>query len=195
MKNTPFWMIFMLALMPWLLSGCGNGPEKLKDNEFQEIKIGNEYSLKVPAYMKKTDSLQTDKAVTLQYQNNEKRAYVVVLGENKGDSAEVIKAMKDYNEKLSIVQNYRDFRIKFTKDVIKVTKEYPAKSLKINGLDAEIVHIDGVIDHQGKEGPIAYSMAFIEGKNKMYSVMAWTSLQQRAHFEDTFQKILTSFKQ
>jgi len=195
MKNTSFWMIAMLVLTPWLLSSCGGGPEKLEDKEFQEVKIGNEYSLKVPKYMQKTDSLQSDSAVTLQYQNNEKQAYVIVLGENKGDGSEVIKAIKGYDEKLSIVQNYRDFRVKFTKDVIKVTKEHPAKSLKINGLNAEIVHIDGVIDHQGKEGPIAYSMAFIEGKDKMYSIMAWTSLEQRAHFADTFQKILTSFKQ
>ncbi|OJJ14419.1 hypothetical protein BKI52_42305 [marine bacterium AO1-C] len=195
MKNKPYWMIFALALMPWLISSCGGGPEKLEETDFQEIKIGNEYSLKIPKYLQKTDSLQTDAAVTLQYQNNAKQAYVIVLGETKGDSAEVIKDIKGYNDKLSIVQNYRDFRIKYTKDVIKVTKEYPPKSLKINGLDAEIVNIDGVIDHQGKEGPIAYSMAFIEGKDKMYSVMAWTSLKQRAHFEDTFQKILTSFKQ
>ncbi len=188
-------MAILMASLPWWLSSCNQGPEQLADDQFKEVKIGNEYQLKVPKYMKKTDSLQADTAVTLQYQNNAKQAYVIVLGEPKGEQAETIKAIAGYNPKLSIVQNYRDFRMKYTKDVIKVTKEYPVKPLKINGLNAEIVHLDGIIDHQGKEGPIAYSMAFIEGKNKMYSVMAWTSLEQRAYFEDTFQKILTSFKQ
>ena len=193
MKKIQLWII--LIMIGLALTNCGNGPEKLSDEDFQEVKFNNEYSLKLPKYLKKTDSLQTDSSVTSQYKNLEKRVYVVVFGENKGNNAEVIKELKNYNEKLSVVQNYRDFRLKYLKDVVNVTKVHPAKSVKINGMNAEIVAVDGVIDHQKTKGPIAYTIAFIEGKDKMYSVLTWTNLEKRPHYENTFEKILMSFKQ
>jgi hypothetical protein len=74
-------------------------------------------------------------------------------------------------------------------DVIKKT---PVKKLKINGLHAASIEIDANIE--GVEVPITYFLTFIEGKGKLYMIMAWTLADKKDNHRETFEQMAQSFK-
>lgn len=187
--------IICTIMISMALTNCGGSkvPEELSKEDFQTLKVGKEYSLQVPKYMKRITDLH--KEASLQCQNEKKQTYLLVIGEKKGEAGENIKLIPGYQDSLTLVQNYRNFRLGITKESIQVNNVSEKKALKINGLNAEIVEVEGTVENQGKKVNVAYTMAFVEGKEKMYMAMVWTSLVRKEKYKHTFRQILQSFKQ
>ena len=65
------------------------------------------------------------------------------------------------------------------------------KKATINGVDAEIV--DFVAKPENIETFIYYKVAFIESKEKLYMVMAWTLAETKDKYDAEMEKMLNSF--
>jgi hypothetical protein len=178
----------------FLLSSClnfSNKEESVADTEFKTIKTGSEYSLDVPSHMRETDNLND--VASLQFQNIFKEMYVVVIDEDKQEFIDTFIELEEYDTTKSVAENYRTVQMKSFGESIEITSQSEPKAVRINGLDAQKVQFDGRIESVKAE--IAYFITYIEGREKMYMIMAWTLKDRKQKYNKILDAISESFRQ
>jgi len=168
-------------------SGNSNNSDIL-NSKFDLVRINNEYSIELPSFMEVSDDLNDD--ASLQYQNIFKEVYVIVIDENKEEFKEVFIDLGDYDDSVSMVKNYKDIQLSFLKEAVEVNSVTELESSIINGLPFEIVEVDG----KSEEVEVVYNIAYVDGKDKVYMIMAWTEKRRNEKNKALFQKIIKSFK-
>ncbi|WP_347921745.1 hypothetical protein [Pontimicrobium sp. SW4] len=185
--------IIFLSLFTLLLTSCVEPSGNKKNNtllntDFELIRVNNQYSIELPTFMKESEDLNED--ASLEYQNIFKETYTIVIDESKEDFISAFKDLGEFNESLSIAKNYKNIQLQFLGEEVSISRAEDIESSTINGLPFEITEVDATID--GID--IGYTLAFVEGENYVYMVMAWTLQNKHDKYRDLFQKIVKSFK-
>ena len=139
-----------------------------------------------------TGTTGLNEEASLQYQSLLKEAYLLVIDEPKAGFEEVYRDLNQYDDDLSIMQNYRDARIKILSRTTEINRKTKPEFLKINGLDAETMELDANIE--GVANEISYFLTFIEGDDRVYMIMAWTLKNKKIEHKKTFKTIAESFE-
>ncbi|WP_421812194.1 hypothetical protein [Flagellimonas sp.] len=192
MKNRIPAIIFLLLLST---TSCINSKSKKDDstlgaNSYHTISIDGKYRLDLPKFMTGTTGLNEE--ASLQYQSLLKEAYLLVIDEPKADFEEVYRVLEQYDDELSVLQNYRDARLQILSRTTKINNKSEPQSLRINGLDAETVELDAIVNGMGNE--ISYFLTFVEGEDNVYMIMAWTLKDKKIEHKKTFKTIAESFE-
>jgi hypothetical protein len=187
-------LLLLCLFGAFLFVSCGNllkKEEKLDEAELVSVKINDEYSVKIPDYMKKAESLNDE--ASLQYQNVFKETYVIVIDEPKQEFVDTFEQLGEYDSTKSPIENYQIVQMKNLVEGIDISKQTDPKNFKIHGLNAIHIQIDGSVEDVNDE--IAYFLTFIEGKEKCYMMMAWTLKSRKEKYSNTFDTIAKSFRQ
>jgi hypothetical protein len=186
---------FLLFLAAVYLSACTEKQKNEGKNDtvaFKRVSINQgEYSMDVPEYMSKASSLND--GASLQYQNLFKEAYVIVIDENKDLYIKTYKEMSVYDTTRSVISNYMDTQIQSTTNTLDVISKSKISSFNANGVKAKSVEIDANLE--GVSAPITYFITCIEGKDKLYLVMAWTMQNRKDTHRDTFNRMVRTFRE
>ena len=166
-----------------------NEEEASIEDDFNLITINNEYIMYVPKYMKVAYDLNEE--ASLQYQNAFKEAYVVVIDESKEEFVEIYREIDEYDESLSVIENYKKTQVQYFEEDMNIAKLTEAKRNTINGLNAEVIEMDARI--AGIDFDITYTVAFIEGNEKVYMIMAWTLESKKAKYRPDVKQMINSF--
>lgn len=158
--------------------------------DLETVSINNDYSMGIPTYMTKAKSLNDE--ASLQFQNMFKETYVVVIDENKQEYVDAYKELSGYDTTRSVLLNYADTQMQLTTANLDVVNKTRIAPLKINGLSAATTEIDANIE--GVRPVISYFLTFIEGKEKIYMIMAWTLQDKKETHRATFERMARSFK-
>ncbi|PKV52724.1 hypothetical protein ATE84_4844 [Aquimarina sp. MAR_2010_214] len=193
MKNTS--KLLILFVLGQLLTSCFTSNKNKNDTLFIEedfvpVEINNQYELSVPKYMKEAHDLNDD--ASLQYKNIYKETYIVVIDEPKEEMISTFKELEEYNDSLSVIKNYKNIQLHILNEVIDINMTSDPKSLQISGLDAEFVEFDGKIE--GLAFDISYFLTFIEGKENVYMIMAWTLKNRKEKYRKAFEMATKSFR-
>jgi len=185
--------IFAIACLLVIANSCldssGNSNNSdILNSKFDLVRINNEYSMELPSFMEVSDDLNDD--ASLQYQNIFKEVYVIVIDESKEEFKEVFIDLGDYDDSVSMVKNYKDIQLSFLKEAVEVNSVTELESSIINGLPFEIVEVDG----KSEDVEVVYNIAYVDGKDKVYMIMAWTEKRRNEKNKALFQKIIKSFK-
>ncbi len=174
MKNYIY--AFVLAL---ILLSCG------KENEVSTIKKNN-YSVEIPKDLTETKLLND--VASLQYENQFKEFYVIVIDESKESlldffvpNSETPNNLDGYSELLKVNMASVLGKVDFSK----------IKTTQINGMKAKVFSVETKIENLDAY----YKFGFFEGKNSYYQVMLWTLLDKKEEHEPRMQKIIDSFKE
>ncbi len=190
MKN----ISILFLILCFTTSSCIKFKKKDTDESrteiFNTVTVDDEYRVGIPKFMRSTTGLNEEAA--LQYQNAFKEAYTIIIGEPKQEFVDVFMELDQYNENISLLQNYREIQLQSFTSTISVSMESEIKPLKINGLDAESVQIDGSVEGINEE--IAYFLTFIEGTDNIYMMMSWTLKSKKEEHKKTFETIAQSFE-
>jgi hypothetical protein len=143
----------------------------------------------VPSFMTKTKSLNENS--TFQFQNMFKETYVIVIDENTNEFIDAYKEMDAYDTARSVVSNYADTQVQLITSNMNVIDKKEVTFSKINGLDAAATEIDASLD--GVKVPVTYFLTFIEGREKLYMIMAWTLQNRKENHRATFDEMARSF--
>lgn len=186
-------LVLLLVFLVISCSGTNKDKEKrelLASEDFNTVTIKDQYSVALPKYMKEAKNLNRD--ASLQYQNIFKEVYFVIIDEPKQELMEVFKELDEWDASKSVVQNYRDIRLQFLSENVVIENQSAPKVIDINGLEAEVLEIDGKVapDHE-----LAYTLGFVEGKDHVYMITAWTLKEKRERLKTTFERAITSFEQ
>ncbi len=178
MKKIP---ILLLAILS--LNSCQSGDEQ------QSVTIENKYSVSIPSFLTMTRGLNEN--ASLQYQHAWKEFYIIVIDESK---SEVQKALDDNNLSESYtndIKGYSDLLLNgFEKD-ISGSQKSPIIDTLINNMPARLLTVRGRV-----EGIDAfYSLAFIQGKERYYQIMAWTLSSKENEYKLKMDRIMHSLKE
>ncbi len=161
--------------------------EKVYSKNFKVVKVDSLFQISIPKYMKELKTLNPD--ATLQYANIYKEVYTVVIVENKYEFLNFIKEYEEFNDKISLIDNYYESQLKSTKEVMNVQTVKKTNINTIDELNARQFVIKGKIDNIN----IAYQFTFVESENDIYQIINWTLKDRYSRFEQTFKYINSSF--
>ncbi len=191
--STKFASIFVLSIL--FCSACKNFKAKENDSEpkdenFNTVGVNNEYQIEIPRFMNGTTGLNEE--ASLQYQSLRHEAYLLIIDEPKLGFEQVYRDLEQYDDELSVLQNYRDARIQILSRTTKIINKFNSKPFKINGLDAEFLELEAKVN--GVEDEIFYFLTFVDGGEKVYMIMAWTLKNRKEEHKKTFKTIAESFE-
>jgi len=177
------------------LNSCSNvnteaGETVAEDGDYKVIKVDGLYSMTLPTYMKKTVDLNEE--ASLQYQNIFKEAYIIVIEEPIEDIKSTFTMLGLYEESLSALTNYRNIQMGMIAENINITKQEEPKNMLINTLRAEMVEMDGLVE--GIDEAITYYITFLEGRENVYMMMAWTLKDKKEKLRSDYEKMFSSFR-
>lgn len=163
------------------------GPEQLDSNDFHTHNIHEEFLLKIPKYMKKDSSLHPD--AVLAYRNNRKEMGVIVIEEVKIPVWFRLKQDGNYSDSLSLSMNYLQFH---WKEMIK------NQEVKLSRQDSVIIDnrnaAQGILETRINDKEMVYLGTTIEGNEKIFFIICYTSQKNYTKFEMTFKQIISSFQ-
>lgn len=195
--------VIYLAMFGLITASCSSSVDSDSENSLMEaiqsiaetkyntIEVGGEYSLDVPDFMKSTSALNDE--ASLQYNNLFKEKYVIVIDEDKQEFIDVFKELGEYDESKSVIDNYADLQISYFREAGGVIRESKVVSKKINEMEGRQIAIDANV--QGVDESISYWLGYVEGKDKMYSLMAWTLESRKDDFEKEANLMIRSLKE
>lgn len=182
-EQTTMKKITILLLTILSLNSCQSGDEQ------QTVTIENKYSVAIPSFLTKAKGLNDD--ASLQYQHAWKEFYVIVIDESK---SEMQKALDDNNLSESYsndIKGYSDLLMNGFEQTISVSNKSEILDTTINNMPARLVTVSGRV-----EGIDAfYSLAFIQGKDRYYQIMAWTLSSKEYEYKDKMNRIMYSLKE
>ena len=167
------------ALTLFILTAC--------KHTIETVKVEGKYTLDLPSFLNKTDDL--NKAASLQYKNEMREFYVLVMDEPKENFHKVLnEGGLDYDRNLN---GYSEI---LAKDIAKSSGiEITPKLQKttINNLNARLLNFQGVVN--GVD--VYWKIAYIEGKNRYYQILTWTLPNKKSDNEAAMDAIINSFKE
>lgn len=165
--------------------------EKLSDDAYNEVNINNDYSILLPKYLSKAENLNED--ASLQYQNIFREAYIIVIDEPKDEYITLFKELELYDKALTPLENYSKFQNEHFSDAIEgLIYDSGFSDRKIHNLSAKSKKIQAKVP--GIDSDISYWNTYIESDKKMYTIMCWTLSDRQKKYDDTFKKVINSFK-
>ncbi len=155
----------------------------------QTITIDNKYSLTLPSFLTKVNNLNED--ASLQYQHAWKEFYVIVIDETKSEVQAALEQNNLTETYSNDIDGYSNLLMDGFEQVISVSSKSSIVDTTIFKLPAKFLTINGNV-----EGIDAfYSLAFIEGKNRYYQIMAWTLASKKYQYQEKMQKMIYTFKE
>jgi hypothetical protein len=180
-------LFFLVAFM----ISCGNDNKSLNiATDFKKINVNNLYTIKLPKYMDEAKEDLNDVA-SLQYENQLKETYLLIIDESKKEYIDSYRRFDEYNEELSVAENYKNAQLELIQEGIKTLRLSEPSTSKINGLD--VVHLELDAKVEGVFYDITYFFNFIEGKENMYMIMAWTLTSEKDTYREVFKKAASTF--
>jgi len=158
--------------------------------ELENITINGEYTMGIPTYMSKSTSLNDE--ASLQFQNIFKETYVIVIDESKQEYIDTYEDLGFYDTARNVISNYADTQVQSITSSLEVISRKEITPLRINGLSAAATEIDAKFE--GVHSAITYFLTFVEGKEKLYMIMAWTMQTKKDNYRATFEQMTKSFR-
>jgi hypothetical protein len=146
-------------------------------------KVGHEFTLNLPDYMKKTLGLNEDAAI--QFKNEEKDVYGFIIEDNKEELILAESAFATIDDFYSFF--IKDFLVGQEKRVVSKATKSTKAGINFMQADASYFDKDANVD-------IYYYIGIVETKTSYYKLLCFTSLTSKDKFKADFDKILYSIK-
>jgi len=171
--------VFVFAVLLTLIS-CNS-------NEAETVKVSGRYTIDIPTSLSKADNL--NEGASLQYSNERKELYIIVMEEPKKVYEDIIAS--DPESYQPGLEGYAGLLLESTESKIKTDASPALAKRKVGNLDAYTTEFSGVVDGLH----IYWKMAYIEGKNRYYQIMAWTLNDKKEVHGPTMDAMINSFKE
>lgn len=159
-------------------------------SDFHRITINEEYSIELGTHMKVSTDLNAD--ASLQYADLEEELYIIVIDESTKEFRDAFRNSKQWDEKLTVAENYRKIQMANLKEKIKLKGKPVTEKASIDKIPAEIVDFVGKVE--GIELAIFYKVGFLESDGKLYMIMTWTINDMRARHNTEMVNMIKSFR-
>lgn len=165
--------------------------ENLDKAEYKTVEIDGVYAMEVSDALKEYPGLNED--ASLEYANIYKEKYIIVIDEDKNDFVDVYKEIGEYDDSKSVIENYEYVQSNFMAESGVITYESDVTEKKVNGMPSRQLQIDAMVE--GVDDAVSYWLGYVEGKDNLYTIMAWTLKDSKEDFESEAEEMINSLKE
>jgi hypothetical protein len=191
-KSISLLSTYVLLFLLYSCGGIGGKKvEDLKSSDYTTESALGLYEISVPKYMKVATDLNME--ASMQFNNIYKETYLAIINEDKSDFVEAYDELGAYDNSLSTIGNYRKVQLDYLMTGLDVISQDAPRQLTIDGMDAEQVEFTGRV--ADVDSDIFYMITFVEGRNDIYMIMAWTLGNSEEKYRETFYHMVDSFRE
>jgi hypothetical protein len=185
LKKTQTMQRFNILFFTFLfITSCQSGDtEKL-------VTIDNKFSISIPSFLVKANTTLNEDA-SLQYLHAWKEFYVVVIDESKSEMQKALVDNSLTGKYSNDIKGYSNLLLDDFEQSISVSHKSNIVDTLINNMPARLLTINGRAEGIG----IFYSLAFFQGKERYYQVIAWTLSSKELAYKNKMNKIMYSLKE
>jgi hypothetical protein len=160
-----------------------------KTESAETVNIGGRYSIDLPKSFKKANRLNPE--ASLEYMDAVNGLYVIVIDEQKDAVINAIVENGLENTYSPDLKGYSQLLADTMKPNLKAGTIKPFNDTIINGLNARKTDLEGIVENLR----IHYELGVVEGKNRFYQIMTWTTPNDLLKNQEQMQAIISSFKE
>jgi hypothetical protein len=158
-------------------------------DKFQTITIENKYSITIPSFLTEASGLNAD--ASMQYQHAWKEFYVIVIDESIIDMQKALEENNLVESYSNDIKGYSEIILSGFEQKILVSHKSEILDTLINTMPARLLTINGRVENLDA----FYSLAFIQGKERYYQILAWTLSSKEYEHKDEMNRIMYSLKE
>ncbi len=161
------------------------------EDDFKWITVENDYQIKVPNDMETTSMLNEN--ASLQQFHLYKKEYIIIIDESKQDFINSYNDFGGYNNNTAPLENFHSVQMQHLKQVMVLNHLTPSGFVSLKNTKAYSVEFEALIEKKETKETACYFVYHIEGKLKLYTVMGWTSKENKAIYREKINKMLATF--
>ena len=188
--NIASYLILALFTLVCCKDGKNVEAKAISMQTFKEITIADEFRISVPEAMFPTTGLNNE--ASLQFQNADLELYLILLEESKKELESVWSKSASESKDLPMILQYGQMQLERLGESIHIKNRVGPKNLTVNKLAASRLEISGSVPNLSED--LFYLLTFIEGDEKIYTIMSWTLDTNREDYHNTFKHISNSFE-
>lgn len=156
------------------------------------VTANGRYALNIPKYLKKDSTLNTE--ASLQYSNDDKEVYLIVIDELKEEFRKTFTEMGEYDANKSVIENYSRAQMEAFRAGAKELV-YESKLRVLQTLSGTAIVYDVTSTQEGIADTMGFTVAFTEGKENMYMIMMWTYAKHHNLYKSDIDNAIMSFEE
>ncbi len=184
--------LYCLLLTLFALVSCRDGKDAkakaISAQTYKEISISDEFRISIPEAMVPTTGLNNE--ASLQFHNVELELYLIVIEESKMELESVWGNTISENKDFPMILQYGRMQLERLGESINIKNRVGPKNLTVNELAASRLEISGSVPNVDED--LFYLLTFIEGDEKVYTVMSWTLDTNKEAYHTIFLQISNS---
>ena len=178
----------VIILVHFVLLSCSSDKNEVA-NKNEVLNIFNQYSLELPSYMSKNDSMI--EGAYAQYSNLSKNIHFVIVDEPKEELKETFLSANQWDTSVSYTRNYYKYQSLFLSQAFSFSQVYMDSTSKF--FNKESIHFNA--ESQKEEGLIHYRFSFLEGKEDLFMIIAWAEDKSKDIFKKDFNDITSRIRE
>lgn len=190
--------VWIVLLLTCAMNSCSSEKKEIEKNtalvdELPDARIIEDslYRIQIPNTMKLTNSLDVN--ASLQFSDVFREQFVTVSEFDKKDHLDRLMRNKSAKKQLSALENFSTLEYNAHMNAKSLLLESKWSTMEIDGSVFKIKAVDVEIYGASKE--ISYWLAFVEGKNRLYTIKLWTPKNRKHLFEESANLIIRSFRE
>lgn len=182
MKHTLHFFFILSFVASTFISCSSTDKEKL-------VTIQNKYTLSVPSILIESKDLNDE--ASLQYENQIKELYVMVIDEPKDELHKAITENSMQDTYSPDITGYTNLVLPDFIKSVPGAKPSDVKDTLINNMPAKVLTLKGVVNNI----EVFYYIAIVEGKKEYYQVLSWTTAKQEKQYADIMKRTVLSLRE
>ncbi len=184
--------LLLLALIT-LVTACNLSSMQAKPVKYKSVVKDGTYKIMLPDFMDTTTTMQEGKS--LQYQNQFKELYVLMVHENKQHLKEIMvynQAMRDiFPDSISMMESYFAY---MNRNLAKEAyyNVFDSSLITVKKANAKIASVTLTTTDKIK---IFYRIAAIEANKEIYQLYIWTTTAHKEKYQPIMDSIIRSVKE
>lgn len=174
-------IVIMMSLFTFFLISCSESTVP------KEVNIGDLGTIEVPSELSLAKNLNKD--AIFQMENKKDDFYVVIVEDNKVEFKEIVEEV--YGNPAPNFKVYAELANSSIASSLNLKQDTELEQTSVNGLPAYLTSYDG--DLNGTL--VHYKLACIEGKDRYYQIVNWTTMVKKKKYESVMTSMLESFKE
>lgn len=162
---------------------------KFKKSDYKSVNFERKFSTLIPKYMSVTHSLNGK--AQIQYNHLSKEKHVYIIADSKAHYLKSLKARKLKAGK-NLLDKFANESLKDMKGMWKVISESKLEVSAVNNMKCLRAQLD--VKAFGFPKSKSYFIRFIEGEKQFYTLVCWTTKEQKKSFDKETKVIGLSFK-
>lgn len=165
--------------------------DNIMDSFIDSVEVEGLYSMVMSGFMYSTNDLND--IASLQYNNISQENYIIVINEGKQEFIDAFKESGEFDDSMPLVDYFASIQIDSFSENASIYSETEFKDMTFHGMPAKFKKVTATVPNIDQK--IVYWFAYVEGKDNLYTMMAWALESGEKEYDEHVMKMFKSIKE